>query len=234
MTSSSRPCCSHVPPNNVFASRHARSRALLQSESCCHTCYAPRASSLQASGAFSKFLAEAADFYRALVLRLQTTYGSVGVDTAPEDVHVLDRTASISAKDAGNVDCRSSVCRSLVCLGDIARSHTCWQGGGRWEGGRQSACTQAESNSQLPCNFLLSRGWQGCAGGVGEVKRRGQGSKGREEDPFVSRLLFEILPDRIFLNQFIPRWREEKKGNKAAWGEGTAACTCFRGYKLSS
>ena len=75
---------------------------------------------LQACNAFLKFLEESLAFYKAVASKLQLVFGSVGFDVGAEDAGALNGLAIPT--DSQNQDCRSSVWRCIVCLGDLARS----------------------------------------------------------------------------------------------------------------
>lgn len=73
---------------------------------------------MQVKIAFGKFLQDAALFYRQLACKLQTAYGSVGFTLA--DAH-LQTQPSVPEQQYQQQDCRPSVYRCLICLGDIFR-----------------------------------------------------------------------------------------------------------------
>ena len=73
---------------------------------------------VQVKVAFKNFLQDAALFYRQLACKLQTAYGSVGFSLADAQ---LQTAPSIPEKDYMQQDCRPSVYRCLICLGDIFR-----------------------------------------------------------------------------------------------------------------
>ena len=68
--------------------------------------------------AFGKFLQDAALFYKQLAVKLQTAYGSVGYSAADAQ---LTAVPSVPDQTYHQHDCRSSVFRCLICLGDIYR-----------------------------------------------------------------------------------------------------------------
>ena len=73
---------------------------------------------LQVKIAFGKFLQDAALFYKQLAVKLQTAYGSVGYTVADAQ---LTAVPSVPDQTYHQHDCRSSVFRCLICLGDIYR-----------------------------------------------------------------------------------------------------------------
>ena len=68
--------------------------------------------------AFGKFLQDAALFYRQLACKLQAAYGSVGFTLADAQ---LQTPPNLPEQQYKQQDCRQSVYRCLICLGDIFR-----------------------------------------------------------------------------------------------------------------
>lgn len=77
----------------------------------------------QATHACLRFLKEAALFYAMLVLKLQAAYGSVSFQLDFADQAALDAALGsvLLPPRAATLDCRISVYRCLICLGDLAR-----------------------------------------------------------------------------------------------------------------
>lgn len=73
---------------------------------------------LQVKIAFGKFLQDAALFYKQLAVKLQSAYGSVGYSAADAQ---LTAVPSVADQTHHHHDCRNSVFRCLICLGDIYR-----------------------------------------------------------------------------------------------------------------
>ena len=78
---------------------------------------------LQARKACLLFLNEASLFYALLVLKLQAAYGSVGFQLDFADQAALDAAlgSALLPPRVATLDCRISVYRCLICLGDLAR-----------------------------------------------------------------------------------------------------------------
>ncbi|KAK9817739.1 hypothetical protein WJX72_001469 [[Myrmecia] bisecta] len=70
--------------------------------------------------AFAKFLEDAIGFYKLLALRLQATYGNVGFQLDADDAPEL-LNAELPPAAAQPQDCRISVYRCCICIGDLAR-----------------------------------------------------------------------------------------------------------------
>ena len=84
---------------------------------------ARRVSSLQTTSVFAKFLREASTFYALLTLKLQAAYGQLGFAL---DFPGLDDLAAATERTVipafkTSLDCRISIYRCLICLGDLAR-----------------------------------------------------------------------------------------------------------------
>lgn len=81
------------------------------------------ASSVQTTTVFVKFLREASTFYALLTLKLQATFGQLGF--ALEFPGLDDLAAATQQTDIPeyktSLDCRISIYRCLICLGDLAR-----------------------------------------------------------------------------------------------------------------
>ena len=73
---------------------------------------------VQVKIAFGKFLQDAALFYRQLACKLQAAYGSVGFSLADAQ---LQSPPHLPEQQYKQQDCRQSVYRCLICLGDIFR-----------------------------------------------------------------------------------------------------------------
>lgn len=73
---------------------------------------------LQVKIAFGKFLQDAALFYKQLAVKLQVAYGSVGYSVADAQ---LTAVPTVPDQAYSHQDCRISVFRCLICLGDIFR-----------------------------------------------------------------------------------------------------------------
>ena len=73
---------------------------------------------LQVKIAFGRFLQDAALFYKQLAVKLQIAYGSVGYSVADAQ---LTAVPSVPDQAYQHQDCRTSVFRCLICLGDIFR-----------------------------------------------------------------------------------------------------------------
>ncbi len=78
---------------------------------------------LQAKGACLRFLKEASLFYALLILKLQAAYGSVDFQLEFADHAALDAAlgSAMLPPRVATLDCRLSVYRCLICLGDLAR-----------------------------------------------------------------------------------------------------------------
>ncbi|BDA49482.1 probable telomerase-binding protein EST1A at N-terminal half [Coccomyxa sp. Obi] len=78
-----------------------------------------------------RFLNEASLFYALLVLKLQAAYGSVGFELDYADKSALDTALGsvLLPPRVATLDCRISVYRCLICLGDLARYETMIEGG---------------------------------------------------------------------------------------------------------
>ena len=74
---------------------------------------------IQVKIAFGRFLQEGAKFYRELALKLQMAYGDVGFALA--DAQLQNLPDFDSQQQYQQQDCRVSVYRCLICLGDICR-----------------------------------------------------------------------------------------------------------------
>lgn len=68
--------------------------------------------------AFGRFLQDAALFYKQLAVKLQTAYGNVGYSVADAQ---LTAVPPVPDQAYRHQDCRNSVFRCLICLGDIFR-----------------------------------------------------------------------------------------------------------------
>ncbi|KAK9905112.1 hypothetical protein WJX75_009845 [Coccomyxa subellipsoidea] len=86
---------------------------------------------LKARKACLLFLNEASLFYALLVLKLQAAYGSVGFQLDFADQAALDAAlgSALLPPRVATLDCRISVYRCLICLGDLARYYTLIEGG---------------------------------------------------------------------------------------------------------
>lgn len=73
---------------------------------------------LQVKIAFGRFLQDAALFYKQLAVKLQTAYGSVGYSVADAQLTAVPPVPDQAYRQQ---DCRNSVFRCLICLGDIFR-----------------------------------------------------------------------------------------------------------------
>lgn len=78
---------------------------------------------LQVRDTCLRFLNEASLFYALLVLKLQSAYGSVGFELDYADKAALDNALGsvLLPPRVATLDCRISVYRCLICLGDLAR-----------------------------------------------------------------------------------------------------------------
>ena len=78
---------------------------------------------LQVRDTCLRFLNEASLFYALLVLKLQAAYGSVGFELDYADKAALDSALGsvLLPPRVATLDCRISVYRCLICLGDLAR-----------------------------------------------------------------------------------------------------------------
>lgn len=78
---------------------------------------------LQTTAVFVKYLREASAFYALLAVKLQAAYGQLGFALdfpGLEDLlEAIERTAVPEFKTG--LDCRISIYRCLICLGDLAR-----------------------------------------------------------------------------------------------------------------
>ena len=74
----------------------------------------------QVKVALLKFLQDASDFYRRLAVKLQATFGDVGVAIDAQG-QISSENAPSQQQPAGAVNARVSVYRCLICLGDLAR-----------------------------------------------------------------------------------------------------------------
>lgn len=91
------------------------------------------ATSVQTTSVFVKFLREASTFYALLTLKLQAAFGQLGFAL---DFPDLDDLAAVAQQPAipefkTSLDCRISIYRCLICLGDLAR-WGCWHKTGLW------------------------------------------------------------------------------------------------------
>ena len=78
---------------------------------------------VQTASVFAKFLREASAFYALLTLKLQAAYGQLGFAL---DFPGLDDLAAATERTVIpefkiSLDCRISIYRCLICLGDLAR-----------------------------------------------------------------------------------------------------------------
>ena len=78
---------------------------------------------MQVISAFVKFVKEASLFYALLAVKLQAAYGSVDFQLSFADQADLDAALSSVALPPrmATPDCRISIYRCLICLGDLAR-----------------------------------------------------------------------------------------------------------------
>lgn len=75
----------------------------------------------QVKNVLDKFLDNSREFYLELAVTLQATYGDVGFRSGSEEA-VLDTAAFSQLPAVGTgLDCRISVYRCLICLGDLSR-----------------------------------------------------------------------------------------------------------------
>jgi len=78
---------------------------------------------LQTTTVFVKFLREASTFYALLTVKLQAAFGQLGFAL---NFPGLEDLAGASARSVipevkTSLDCRISIYRCLICLGDLAR-----------------------------------------------------------------------------------------------------------------
>ena len=81
------------------------------------------ATPVQTTSVFVKFLREASTFYALLILKLQAAFGQLGFAL---DFPGLDDLAAATERTVipdfkTSLDCRISIYRCLICLGDLAR-----------------------------------------------------------------------------------------------------------------
>ena len=95
--------------------------------------------SVQTTSVFVKFLREASAFYALLTLKLQAAFGQLGFALdfpGLDDLAVVTERAVIPEFKT-SLDCRISIYRCLICLGDLARCCLALH--------RLSACTAVQS-----------------------------------------------------------------------------------------
>jgi hypothetical protein len=79
---------------------------------------------MQVISAFLKFVRETSLFYATLAVKLQAAFGSVGFKLSFADQAELDAALEgmVLPPRTATFDCRISIYRCLICLGDLARS----------------------------------------------------------------------------------------------------------------
>lgn len=71
--------------------------------------------------AFSTFLLDAIDFYKALAAKLQLVYGDVGFKLSTRDRGTYAQQLAGVKVASKPEDVRDSVSRCLICTGDLTR-----------------------------------------------------------------------------------------------------------------
>lgn len=77
----------------------------------------------QTTAVFVRFLREASTFYALLTSKLQAAYGRLGFTLEFPGLDDLDAVSEQTAMPEfkTSLDCRISIYRCLICLGDLAR-----------------------------------------------------------------------------------------------------------------